>query len=275
MVISLKLKELRKEKKLSQKEFSSLIKIDSSQYGKIERGVLKPTLEHLIEISSVFGVSIDYLLLGKEQNTSKKTNIESKVPQVITVDSNDNDNVVMVPVKAQAGYLNGYGDQKFISKLPTYRLPNVSNGVFRMFQVKGHSMIPTLHQNSYVVGQFVENWITDIKDNRIYVIISEEDGVVVKRCLNRIEKYGNLFAKSDNRKEYPSYNIEKENIKEVWEVKGAFLYDLPDPADLYDKVYDLEAELLHIKNIITTTKKYTSEPESPLKVAEKNSKYKK
>ncbi|CAM1341804.1 XRE family transcriptional regulator [Tenacibaculum aestuarii] len=275
MVISLKLKELRKEKNLSQKELSSLIKIDSSQYGKIERGVLKPTLEQLIEISSIFGVSIDYLLLGKEQNKPKETNIESKVPQVITVDSNDNDNVVMVPAKAQAGYLNGYGDQKFISKLPTYRLPNVSNGVFRMFQVKGHSMIPTLHQNSYVVGQFVENWITDIKDNRIYVIISEEDGVVVKRCLNRIEKYGNLFAKSDNRKEYPSYNIEKENIKEVWEVKGAFLYNLPDPADLYDKVYDLEAELLHIKNIITTTKKYTSEPESPLKVAEPTKKYKK
>lgn len=275
MVISLKLKELRKEKNLSQKELSSLIKIDSSQYGKIERGVLKPTLEQLIELSSVFGVSIDYLLLGKEQNTPKETNIESKVPQVITVDSNDNDNVVMVPVKAQAGYLNGYGDQKFISKLPTYRLPNVSNGVFRMFQVKGHSMIPTLHQNSYVVGQFVENWITDIKDNRIYVIISEEDGVVVKRCLNRIEKYGNLFAKSDNRKEYPSYNIEKDSIKEVWEVKGAFLYDLPDPADLYDKVYDLEAELLHIKNIITTTKKYTQETDSPLKVAEPRKKYKK
>lgn len=265
MVISLKLKELRKEKNLSQKELSSLIKIDSSQYGKIERGVLKPTLEQLIELSSVFGVSIDYLLLGKEQNTPKETNIEAKVPQVITIDSNDNDNVVMVPVKAQAGYLNGYGDQKFISKLPTYRLPNVSNGVFRMFQVKGHSMIPTLHQNSYVVGQFVENWITDIKDNRIYVIISEEDGVVVKRCLNRIEKYGNLFAKSDNRKEYPSYNIEKDSIKEVWEVKGAFLYDLPDPADLYDKVYDLEAELLHIKNIITTTKKYTQETDYPLK----------
>ena len=175
---------------------------------------------------------------------------ESKVPQVVTVDRQNKDNIVLVPQKAQAGYLEGYSDPTFIQELPSYRLPNVDNGIFRMFQVAGFSMLPTLHDKSIVVGQFVENWTTDIIDNRVYVVVTEEHGVVVKRCLNRIEKYGNLFCKSDNRREYPSFSIEPNEVKEIWEVKLALTYSLPDPADLFDRVNDLEAELHNLKGIV-------------------------
>src|SRR5690606_2870663 len=114
------------------------------------------------------------------------------------------DNVVLVPVKAAAGYLRGYGDPEFIQTLPTYSLPELRNCTFRMFQVKGHSMFPTLHDSSYVVGQWVENWTKDIKDNRIYVIVAQsstDEGILVNRVLNRLKKYGNLYLKSDNKHE--------------------------------------------------------------------------
>src|SRR5690554_4081372 len=152
-----------------------------------------------------------------------------KLPKAVTVDKLGKDNVVLVPVKAAAGYLNGYGDPEFLEKLPTYSLPHIKNGTFRMFQVEGHSMHPTLMDKSYVVGEWVENWTKNIKDNRIYIVVCD-DGVLVKRVLNRIKKYGNIFLKSDNRKDYPNLTVLPEKIFEVWEVKMHIGFDLPDPA---------------------------------------------
>jgi phage repressor protein C with HTH and peptisase S24 domain len=169
-------------------------------------------------------------------------------PKVVTVDKSGKDNIVLVPQKAAAGYLLGYGDPKFINSLPTYNLPNLQNGTFRMFQVSGHSMYPTLQDGSFVVGEWVENWAGSIKDDRVYIIISQEDGVTVKRVLNRIDKYGALYCKSDNRREYPSFTVKPKDLVEVWEVKMHLSFQLPNPAQLYDRVSDLEAELIHLKD---------------------------
>lgn len=174
--------------------------------------------------------------------------LHNRMPKVVTVDSNNRNNVVLVPVKAAAGYLNGYGDPEFIEKLPTYNLPNIQNGTYRMFQVNGHSMYPTMHNGSIVAGEFVENWVKDIKDDRVYIIISKTEGIIIKRCLNRIKKYGNIYCKSDNRKEYPSYALVPEDIAEVWEFKLYLGYELPNPADMYDRVNDLEADVEFLKS---------------------------
>lgn len=62
----LKIKELRKEKNISQKELSEKIGIDNSQLSKIEKGKMMPTLHQLMEISSIFNVSLDWLI-GREE----------------------------------------------------------------------------------------------------------------------------------------------------------------------------------------------------------------
>ncbi|MFW2137141.1 S24 family peptidase [Chryseobacterium sp. TY4] len=176
-------------------------------------------------------------------------------PKVITVDSHNEDNIVLVPMKAQAGYLKGFDNPSFIKKLPTFRMPGLNNGVFRMFEVAGNSMFPTLPDRSYVVGEFVENWARDIKDNRLYIIVSNkiEDGLV-KRCINKIEKYNNLICKSDNRREYPTQSLDPSDIMEVWEVKLHLNFNIPDPADIYDRVNDLEGEVISLKEIVKKAK---------------------
>jgi phage repressor protein C with HTH and peptisase S24 domain len=186
------------------------------------------------------------------EETKSKENVSllvNQIPKVVTVDKSGKDNVVLVPVKAAAGYLLGYGDAEFIQSLPTFSLPNIQNGTFRMFQVEGNSMYPTLSDKSYVVGEWVENWIKDIKDNRIYVTVCD-NGVLVKRVLNRLKKYDNLYLKSDNRRENPNVTLEPNQIKEVWAVKMHLSFELPDPTVLYDRVGDLEAEIDHIKSLI-------------------------
>lgn len=185
------------------------------------------------------------------QISESEANYKSRSPSVVTVDSKDKDNIVLVPIPLSAGYLEGYNDPKFISNLPSYRMPGLNNGVFRMFEVEGNSMYPTLPNKSYVVGQFVENWIKDIKDNQIYAVISNEvEGGLVKRCLNKIKKYDNLICKSDNRRNYPAQNISPESIKEIWEIKLHLNFHLPDPADIYDQIYDLQGEVSSLKGLM-------------------------
>jgi len=184
----------------------------------------------------------------------KGTNKNNHLPQVIVVDSNNDENIPLVPVKARAGYLDGYYKPKFMRTLPTYRVPGLNNGTFRMFENKGNSMHPTLPNRSIAVGEWVENWKDDIRDGRIYIIVHDdweesEDGVLIKRCLNRISKYNNLLCKSDNidRVSYPNINLNPIYIKEVWELKGAFTFEFPDPSNLFSRLDDLEAEMEQLK----------------------------
>lgn len=215
------------------------------------------TYDHELLYAKCLDINGDYILSGKEPmlrhaDKTKNTIINGSHPVVITVDSHNNDNIVLVPQKLQAGYLQDYNNPKFIKDLPTYRMPGLNNGIFRMFEIEGNSMFPTLPNKSYVVGQFVEDWVNDIEDNQIYAIISNEvEGGIVKRCINRIEKYNNLICKSDNRRNFPTQNIEPSTIKEVWEIKLHLNFQLPDPADVYDRMNDLEADLQELKLHLT------------------------
>ena len=171
---------------------------------------------------------------------------KSLMPKVIVLKDEDDEKerIPLVPIMAQAGYLKGYDDPKYIRKLPMYNLPGMRNGTFRMFQVEGLSMYPTLQSGSYVVGQFVEDW-QHISDNRIYVVVSKE-GVIVKRVLNRIEKYGSLYCRSDNRV-FPHINVDLKDVREVWECKMHLSFDFLDPIPEYQKIADLQADMHFLK----------------------------
>jgi phage repressor protein C with HTH and peptisase S24 domain len=171
--------------------------------------------------------------------------IRHRMPQVITIDTQGNENVVMVPVRARAGYLNGYSDPTFIEKLPAYRLPGLNNGTFRLFEVEGLSMYPTLHGGDLIIGQNVEQ-LQDVRDDRVHVIITKNDCIVVKRVLNRIKKDNKLILKSDNYKDrdmYPSIVIDPVDVIEIWYAIGFISRQMRPPAEVYNRVIDLEGRL--------------------------------
>lgn len=240
-------------------EFGNLIGVNEANIRNYINGT-EPKFSILEKIAKKFEISFEWLLLGIEpmipikdivKISNSRVSYENKIPQVITIDAHNTDNIVLVPGKLKAGYLEGYNDPEFIKTLPAYRMPGLNNGVFRMFEMEGDSMFPTIPNKSYVVGQFVDNWLTGIKDNQVYAVISNEvkDGLL-KRCLNRIDKYNNLICKSDNRREYPTQNIDPASIKEIWEVKLHLNFNLPDPADIYDRMNDIEAESQQIKEVL-------------------------
>lgn len=67
-----RLRELRKERGLQQRELGELYGLSSSAIGSYERNLREPTLELLLQLSEYFGVSVDYLLCRTEERLTAK-----------------------------------------------------------------------------------------------------------------------------------------------------------------------------------------------------------
>ena len=107
-------------------------------------------------------------------------------------------------------------------------------------------MYPTLQDGSYVVGQFVENWEW-LGDNRVCVVVTERDGVIVKRVTNRARERGFLYCKSDNR-DYKHIKVMLEDVKEIWECKAHISFEFLDPVTNYQKIAELEVNVSELQN---------------------------
>jgi len=169
---------------------------------------------------------------------------ELGLPKVVTIGENERELISLVPVKAAAGYLNGFGDAEYVESLPTIRMPNLGNGTHRAFEIKGHSMSPTIHNSSISIGRWVES-LDDIRDRRIYIIVTKSEGIVVKRVLNRINESGKLILISDNqqKKEYPNIILDASDVLELWYQRANLAFEFPEPDIINNRVNDLEARL--------------------------------
>lgn len=259
--IDLKIKAIINKFNLNNFAFSRRIGVTSTTIDSIVNGRpqadgtrkrTKPGYDVLMSIINEFDINPDYLF-GKSQHMLKSEINQSNetyagMPQVISTDTNGNENIIFVSQKAQAGYLHGYGDMDFVENLPAFNLPILKEGTFRCFEVKGNSMYRTLCDGDLVIGSYIEN-LQDIRSGRIYIIITKNDGIVIKRVINRIAERSLLILKSDN-KDYPTYTVHAEDIMEVWYVNIYASKQMAETVDIYDRLDQLETEVTVLKNNI-------------------------
>lgn len=216
-IIAKNIKHLRSLKRLSQEGLADELDVTRSRIGSYEENRSAPTIEMLIKLSDYFKIPID-ILIKKDLTKSKDTSFieigNQRVLFPILVDS-DNENLIeVVPVKASAGYLNGYDDPEYIEHLDKIKLPFLPTGKHRAFPIKGDSMLP-IKSGSYVVGKFIEDR-HDIKTGKTYVLVTLNDGMVYKRVMNNIDLNNSLLLISDN-KMYHDYSVPINDVLEIWE----------------------------------------------------------
>lgn len=73
-----RLKELRKEKKLTQKELAEQIGIKQNSYSDWETGKNEPNLENIVKLSKILDTSTDFLL-GKSSLSSSNSELDSQL----------------------------------------------------------------------------------------------------------------------------------------------------------------------------------------------------
>ncbi len=259
-VISDNIKHLRKLHGWTQGDFADKISIKRSLVGAYEEGRADPRLNNLLNMSKVFGVSVDNLLtrnltsmnIEEIESLSSDSGDNFKVLS-ITVDNEDNELIDLIPQKASAGYMNGYSDPSYLEEMPKFRLPNLpTNATYRAFEITGDSMLP-IKPGTVVIGQYLES-LSEIKNGRCYVILSKEDGIVYKRVFDYTKEHGQLFLVSDN-KAYSPYKIHSSDVIEIWEAKAYISMDIPEYTEdemsfdkLKDIVLELQKEVIKLRN---------------------------
>jgi len=228
--IASNLKFLRKRKGLTQQQFADALEIKRASVGAYEEDRAEPKYELLRKIAEFYDLTMDELandVINENWRPQPKSNASNLRVLSITVDGDDRENIELVPVKASAGYLNGYGDPEYVAELPKFSLPMFNQGTYRAFEIKGDSMLP-LPSGSIVIGEYVENW-HHIKPGQTYIVVSKEDGVVYKRIAYKFKEEKGLKLVSDN-KTYEPYWVSAEDIIEVWKAKAFISTELPEPS---------------------------------------------
>jgi len=213
-MIAINLKYLRKKKHISQQELAEAMGIPRTTLGDYERGKTEPNVEMLIKLAEYFDVKIDELI-RKNLSHQDYEIIRNKDFRVLAISVNESnrENIELVDSKAEAGYLESFQDPEYIRDLPKIHFPSIPEGSFRGFEIHGDSMLP-IESGSIVICSYVER-LSDMKDDRTYVVVSKNEGLVYKR----IRMDGNnkqLMLYSDN-DVYLPYKIDFMDIDEVWQ----------------------------------------------------------
>ncbi len=219
------LKFLRKRRNKSQVNLAIELEITRTTLSGYERNV-QPPFRILIKISNYFNISLDAFIKYKLDVLSEfqlsqiekgfDVDITGNKLRVLTisVDNEGKENIEMVPVKAQAGYTNSYGDLDFIAALPKFKLPFLpENKTYRTFQIKGDSMLP-IQEGSWVTCSYLEDW-EYIKNGKACIVVTKDEGIVFKLVYNRLNEKKFLLVSSN--REYSPYEIPVSHILEIWQ----------------------------------------------------------
>jgi len=228
MQLSSNLKFLRKRADLTQAALAERLGVNRPVIGAYEEGRAEPRLHTLKHLAHFFKVSIDDLL-DKDLSTGfRAADPEGKNLRILTIPidpEKGEERATLVPVKAAAGYLAGFGDMEYIESLPRFSMPFPelpADRTYRVFQIEGESMLP-IPPKSYVISEYVQDW-TDLKTDERYVFLTQDEGVVFKRVREHPHKQSYELI-SDN-PAFKPYFIHRSQILEVWKVRGVISFDL-------------------------------------------------
>lgn len=205
---------IRRELGHTQAEFAKLLGI-SSTTADIERGRTKLSGKVVAELLRQFKINPLWLFGSSDQQYLQTSNT-SVIPKVVTVDSSDQENMVLVNAKAAAGYPQNIQDTSWYKQLPAFDLPipEFRNATYRGFQVEGDSMLPNLKPGEWVLAKAIEH-IDDVSPNKMYVVVLQ-DAILVKKIEKRPNS-NNITLVSLN-ESYPPYDIKPFQIQEIWQV---------------------------------------------------------
>ncbi|MDE5416788.1 helix-turn-helix domain-containing protein [Labilibaculum sp. DW002] len=219
------IKFLRQRRKKSQLSLADQLSITRTTLAGYEKSV-QPPFHVLIKFAEYFGVSIDALVRYRLKELSEfqlsqiedgfDIDVTGKKLRLLTISVNKDgeENIEMVPLKAQAGYTNSYGDLEFIGSLPKFTLPFLpKDKTYRTFQIQGDSMLP-IPEGAWVTASFIQNWEL-IKEGTPCIIVTEEDGIVFKVVYKQLEKNQTLLLVSSNRN-YKPYELAIGKVIEIW-----------------------------------------------------------
>jgi phage repressor protein C with HTH and peptisase S24 domain len=214
----------------------------ASKLYKLLKNEVRPGYETIVDLLVSFPeLSADWLLTGAgpmlrgvtdeaKPATSLQQVVRGDKVIVVTVDDKGNENTVLVPIPAQAGYSMSHNEAVYLQQFGTYKIPGFERGEFRAFEVAGDSMAPTINHRDVVVASRVEE-LRLLEPGEVYVVVTAES-VMLKRIKNRLRANDDeVLLHSDNPHRLP-YGMETRDILELWRVRGYVSSYIPSAPDI-------------------------------------------
>ena len=237
--------ELRKLERLSQKEFAKVISISQAALSQIECGKTSMSVGTLYSVIDKFKLNAEWMLFGMGPIYKEKMISIAHGSPIVEKSDGEATLISYVEQDAEAGYLDNWQDTEYIQSLGGYRIPGFEDGNFRMFQISGDSMNPSLYEDDIVISELVDE-IGNIQANRQCVIVTKE-GIVAKRVFPHSSH--KLLLKSDNPK-YKSYKIDYDNIFELWEIKAKVTTEFLSPPINSQMSDDIDKRIEALENTV-------------------------
>lgn len=207
------------------RSFISKIKENFKDYGFEE----KPTNEILANMIGVSSVQLNRYYKSKSLERETVNNITNtfNVPEKeIWGDDlskpnarparflgNGTPNMWVVPIKAQGGFLEGYGDSVLLEQnIEKVYFPFIGQECFA-FEIDGLSMLTEYVPGEYFVGTPIENFNHLVK-GRVYVF-QTIDGIIIKEFVRIEDEY--IHLRSQNEDYNPVKPIYLKEIKRVYQ----------------------------------------------------------
>ena len=244
-----RIKKYRESLNLTQKDFAELLEIKNN-IADIERGRTKISGYVLVQL--IKKCELNPLWLYGNSPFKNINQLQTNVsPKTITLNSEKKENMVLVDVKASAGYATNIQEPNWFNELPAFDfpLPEYRNATFRGFQVQGDSMLPSIKPKEWVIARAIDNF-KDLGNLKICVVVLK-DSVLVKQ-LHKSEDIRKTILISLN-KIYPPIEVLTDEIQEVWEVTSKLSFDINTIGETAS-IHDLQLAMQRLSNEITELK---------------------
>lgn len=230
---------------LSQQEFASRIGITQGALSQLESKKSKLSLDSLLKINRVFGVDCNWLVTGEGEIFYQQNVRELRRMGNANNGVKRGGFISLVRGETHAGYLKNYQNEKYLNSLDVYKIPGYENGGYRLFEIEGDSMIPSIYPGEIVVCEPVSDALA-IENGGLHIVVAEE-GIVAKRTYIYEEDRNMLILKSDN-PGYKTYSISMSGVREIWQIRAKItnVFTQPQVVDAA-RLKELETDILILK----------------------------
>ena len=243
-----RLRDLRKQLKLSQGVLADQIDISQSTLSQIENDHYTLSLTALAALGEQYGVNCNWLISGKGEiffENANNTDPDKFTGAVLPI----------VNVLAHAGLPEDRQREDEIMEVGHYVLPGFisTNKEYRIFPIEGQSMEPTLYEGDFAVcSRISDKSLESVKEGTV-VVVDTEVGVIIKRYYKHDDE--ELYLLDSDSAQYKPEILSRNEIRNAWRVEGLVTRQLGQVGALpNNRLQHIEQELAQLKQLLTEMK---------------------
>lgn len=227
--------------------FAKSIDTSSGMVSDILTGKREASINLLINLMDAFNINANFLFRDDPQMFYLKNDIKPPVSGdgivSVTVDETGKENVLYVPIRAYASYIQSFNDPVYLKDMIAFKAPFLSYHGVRVFEVKGNSMEKPSGEGIHEGDSL---WCTqiykhqDIYNGRVHVVWTDDTAYVKRVTWNEGNDY--LTLRSDN-PETKTFRLPLDEVKQLYYAHVHFNFHMPPPGTVDDKLAQLEIRL--------------------------------